>query len=147
ALRKTGHYAVAATGLYSGDAPDEETQLIKRLQYPSTVIMCDCGSVDRHATHPRYYGTWPRLLGRYVRDQNILTLEDAVRKTTALPATLLGMVDRGFLATGMAADIVVFDANTVADRATLDRPTLEPVGIRFVFVNGKMALRDGVATG
>ena len=91
------------------------------LQHPTSSVACDCGAVEREAAHPRYYGTFPRVLGRYVREQQALTWEDAVRKMTGLPAATVGMVDRGLLAVGMAADVVVFDPATVIDHATFER--------------------------
>jgi N-acyl-D-amino-acid deacylase len=124
-----------------------EADLVKILQHPASSIACDCGAVVRDAAHPRYYGTFPRVLGRYVREQQVLTWEDAVRKMTGLPAATIGMVDRGLLAAGMAADITVFDAATVVDHATFEAPMLPSAGIRFVLVNGRLALRDGQPTG
>ena len=116
-----------------------EADLVKILQHPTSSIACDCGAVVRDATHPRYYGTFPRVLGRYVREQKALTWEDAVRKMTGLPAATIGMVDRGLLAAGMAADVAVFDPATVIDHATFDEPMLPSDGIRFVLVNGRLA--------
>lgn len=124
-----------------------EADLVAILQHPTSSIACDCGAVAGGATHPRYFGTYPRVLGRYVREQHALTLEDAVRKMTGLPAATIGMVDRGVLAAGMAADVVVFDPAVVIDRATYEEPTLASAGIRTVVVNGQIALRDGTTTG
>jgi len=124
-----------------------EADLVKILQHPTTSIACDCGaSTDTHQ-HPRAFGSFPRVLGRYVRDTRALTWEDAVRKMTALPANTIGMLDRGFVATGMAADLTVFDPATVIDRATYDEPARLSEGIRLVLVNGVIALRDGRVTG
>ncbi|MGH9387254.1 MAG: amidohydrolase family protein, partial [Vicinamibacterales bacterium] len=97
--------------------------------------------------HPRFYGSYPRVLGRYVREQKIMSWEEAIRKSSALPAATVGLVDRGFISVGMAADIVTFDPNTVIDRATYEQPALPSEGIRHVLVNGRVALKDGVATG
>jgi N-acyl-D-aspartate/D-glutamate deacylase len=119
-----------------------EPDLVKLIQYPDAAIACDCGA-SINATHPRYFGTFPRVLGHYVRDSRALSLAEAVRKMTALPATIIGMVDRGFVAVGMAADLAVFDSAAVIDRATFERPMELPQGIRFVLVNGRVALRDG----
>jgi N-acyl-D-aspartate/D-glutamate deacylase len=125
-----------------------EADLIKILQHPTTSIACDCGSVaPGAATHPRYYGTFPRVLGRYVREQRVLTLEDAVRKMTGLPAATIGMADRGLLAVGMAADVVAFDPAAIVDHATFEEPTLPSEGVRWVFVNGTAAVQDGLPTG
>ena len=87
------------------------------------------------------------MLGRYVRDQHVLTWEDAVRKMTALPANTIGMIDRGFLAPGMAADVTVIDPATVIDHATYEDAGQLSEGIRIVLVNGRIALRDGMVTG
>jgi hypothetical protein len=125
-----------------------EDDLIKILQHPTTSIACDCGAATAgRATHPRYYGTFPRVLGRYTRDTKALTWPDAIRKMTLLPAATIGMVDRGAIAAGMAADITVFDPATVIDHATFEEPTLPSSGIRHVLVNGTLALRDGKVTG
>ena len=124
-----------------------EADLVKILQHPTASVACDCGAVAKNSAHPRYYGTFPRVLGRYVREQQALTWEDAVRKMTGLPAATIGMVDRGLLAAGMAADVVVFDPATVIDHATFESPMLPSQGIRTVIVNGQVALRDGAPTG
>ena len=123
-----------------------EADLVKILQHPTTSIACDCGAVVRDAAHPRYYGTFPRVLGRYAREQKALTWEDAVRKMSGLPAATIGMVDRGLLAVGMAADVTVFDPNTIIDHATFEEPMLPSEGIRLVLVNGRVVLRDGTPT-
>jgi hypothetical protein len=123
-----------------------EPDLVKIIQYPDAAIACDCGAT-RNATHPRYFGSFPRVLGHYVRESRALSLPEAVRKMTALPASIIGMVDRGFIAVGMAADLTVFDGATVVDRATFERPMEPAEGIRFVLVNGRVALRNGEPTG
>ena len=125
----------------------DERDLVALLQYHDAAIACDCGATTSSATHPRNYGTYPRVLGRYVRETQTLTWEDAIRKMTGLPASLAGMVDRGFLSVGMAADITVFDPATVIDRATYDDPAQYSVGIRHVLVNGRISLRNGAPTG
>ena len=114
-----------------------EADLVRILQHPTASVACDCGAVEREAAHPRYYGTFPRVLGRYVREQQALTWEDAVRKMTGLPAATVGLVDRGRLAVGMAADVVVFDPATVIDHATFEAPMEPSEGIRHVLVNGR----------
>jgi N-acyl-D-amino-acid deacylase len=124
-----------------------EADLVKILQHETSSIACDCGSVARDATHPRYYGSFPRVLGRYVREQQALTWEDAVRKMSGLPAATVGMIDRGLIAAGMGADVTVFDPATVIDHATFTEPMLPSDGIRFVFVNGRIAVRNGQPTG
>ena len=99
------------------------------------------------ATHPRAYGTYPRILGRFVRDQRILTLEDAVRKMTSAVADRLSIRDRGELREGMYADVMLFDPNTIIDKATYEKPHQLSVGVRDVFVNGVAVVRDGKVTG
>jgi N-acyl-D-aspartate/D-glutamate deacylase len=124
-----------------------ESDLVAILKHPNASVACDCGAVAAPATHPRYYGSYPRVLGRYVREQQVLSWEDAVRKMTGLPAATVGLVNRGLLAPGMAADIAVFDPATIIDHATFETPTAPPVGMRHVLVNGRVALKDGVPTG
>jgi N-acyl-D-amino-acid deacylase len=124
-----------------------EADLVKFLQFPNTAVACDCGATTNLRSHPRAFGSFPRVLGRYVRETRALTWEDAVRKMTALPATMIGIVDRGFIAIGMAADITVFDPATVIDRATYEQPDRLSEGIRFVLVNGAVALANGKVTG
>jgi N-acyl-D-aspartate/D-glutamate deacylase len=124
-----------------------EEDLVRILKYPAASIACDCGATLNTRQHPRAWGSFPRVLGRYVREQRVLTWEDAIRKMTALPANTIGMVDRGFIAPGMAADITVFDPNTVIDRATYEDPAQLSEGIRDVIVNGAVALRNGKPTG
>ncbi len=97
--------------------------------------------------HPRFYGTFPRVLGYYVRDQKVITLPDAIRKMTSLPAQITGLSDRGLLRPGMAADITIFDPVTVADKATFEEPSQYPVGIPFVIVNGTIVIDQGRHTG
>jgi N-acyl-D-aspartate/D-glutamate deacylase len=97
--------------------------------------------------HPRFYGTFPRVLGAYVREKHVLTLPDAVRKMTSLSATITGLTDRGLLRPGMAADITLFDPATVADKATFEDPMQYPVGIPFVIVNGTVVIDNGQHTG
>jgi len=93
--------------------------------------------------HPRAYGNFARLLGKYVRDEKVITLEEAVRRLTSLPATNLGLDRRGLLKKGYFADVVVFDPDTIADRATFDKPHQFAVGVRDVFVNGTQVLKNG----
>lgn len=124
-----------------------EADLVAILQHPTSSVACDCGAVSGEASHPRYYGSFPRVLGRYVREQQALTWEDAIRKMTGLPAATIGLVDRGLLATGMAADVVVFDPATIIDHATFEAPTLPSVGVHTVLVNGHVVLDRGAVTG
>ncbi len=100
----------------------------------------------KSSTHPRAYGNFARLLGKYVREEKVISLSEAVRRLTGLPATNLGLDRRGFLRTGMFADVVVFDPQTIADRATFENPHQYSVGVKHVFVNGVQVLRDGEHT-
>jgi len=97
--------------------------------------------------HPRAYGNFARVLGKYARDEKVITLPEAVRRLSALPATNLGLDHRGFVQDGMFADVVVFDPATIADRATFDKPHQYAVGMKHVFVNGVQVLKDGDHTG
>jgi dihydroorotase/N-acyl-D-amino-acid deacylase len=97
--------------------------------------------------HPRFYGTFPRVLGVYVREKKVLTLSDAVRKMTSLSAQITGLSDRGVLRPGMAADITLFDPKTVSDKATFENPLQYPVGIPYVIVNGVVVIDQGQHTG
>ena len=96
--------------------------------------------------HPRAYGNFARVLGKYARDEKVLTVSEAVRRLSALPATNLGLDHRGFIREGMFADVVVFDPATIADRATFDKPHQYAVGMKHVFVNGVQVLKDGEHT-
>lgn len=97
--------------------------------------------------HPRTFGTFPRIYAKYVREDHVLTLEDAIRKMTSLPANLLGLYDRGRIAPGMAADIVIFDPDKIQDTATFAKPAVYPTGIDAVLVNGTLAIDHGKSTG
>ena len=97
--------------------------------------------------HPRAYGNFARVLGKYARDEKVIALPEAVRRLSALPATNLGLDHRGFIQDGMFADVVVFDPATIADRATFDKPHQYAVGMKHVFVNGVQVLKDGEHTG
>jgi dihydroorotase/N-acyl-D-amino-acid deacylase len=96
--------------------------------------------------HPRAYGTFPRILSKYVREDKALSLEDAIRKFTALPAQRMRLTDRGVLKTGMWADVVVFDPATVRDRATFDNPNQLSEGMEYVLVNGVPVIDQGKMT-
>ncbi|MFB6160719.1 MAG: amidohydrolase family protein [Haloferacaceae archaeon] len=112
----------------------------------SEVVMIGTDGLFGGRPHPRVYGTFPRVLGRYVRDENVLSLPEAVRKMTSLPARTMGLSRKGLLREGMDADVVVFDPVAVADRATYDAPTRPPVGISHVFVDGEAVVDDGDPT-
>ena len=104
------------------------------------------GPLGAQSAHPRAYGTFPRILGRYVRDSGLMSLEFAVRKMTSLAAQRVGLLDRGLLRPGMFADVTVFDPATVADRATFEQPHQTSVGIEYVLVNGQTVLKRGQLT-
>src|SRR5436309_2302711 len=97
--------------------------------------------------HPRAYGNFARVLGKYVRDEKLIPMREAIRRLSGLPATNLALDHRGFLKQGMFADVVVFDAATIADRATFDKPHQYAVGMKQVFVNGVQVIKDGEHTG
>ncbi|MCC6935524.1 MAG: amidohydrolase family protein, partial [Thermomicrobiales bacterium] len=97
--------------------------------------------------HPRAYGTWTRVLGHFVRDEGVITLEDAIRKMTSSVADRLSIRDRGLLREGMLADVVIFDPATVRDNATFTQPHQLSTGIRDVWVNGGRVVKDGEHTG
>jgi dihydroorotase/N-acyl-D-amino-acid deacylase len=122
-----------------------------QLKRPWVVIGSDAGGQDPDSatglTHPRAYGTFARVLGKYVRTDGLLTLEDAVRKMTSATAARLKLRDRGLLREGMYADVVVFDPATIIDRATFERPHQLSVGVKYVFVNGMAVVSDGKHTG
>jgi N-acyl-D-amino-acid deacylase len=105
------------------------------------------GILARSSPHPRSYGTFARVLGRYVRERKALTLAEAIRKMTSLSASRLGLTDRGTLASGKKADIVVFDSATIADRATFEAPHQLATGVRWLLVNGTVVVDDGRHTG
>ena len=130
-----------------------EENLERILAHPLGMVCTDGGSfategpARRGNPHPRGLGTCPRVLGKYVRERKALTLEDAVRKMSMAPASRARLLDRGRVAKDLAADIVVFDPETVVDRATFEQPFQYPAGIQLVVVNGKVALRDGQRVG
>ena len=105
------------------------------------------GPMSESKSHPRAWGSFPRILGHYVRDEKLLPLEEAIRKMTSQPATRVGLRDRGVLRPGMAADVIVFDPARVRDVSTYDNPTHYAEGITHVIVNGQVEVRDGKFTG
>ncbi len=125
----------------------DEADVQANLRHPLVMIGSDGIPVLEGLPHPRLFGTFPRVLGRYVREQGLLTLEEAVRRMTSLPADTFGLAQRGRIVEGMYADLVLFDPETVADRATYDDPKQEPVGIVLVIVNGAIAYENGRHTG
>jgi N-acyl-D-amino-acid deacylase len=130
-----------------------EDNVRREVQLPWIAFGSDAGSMApegvflKSSTHPRAYGNFARLLGRYVREEGLVPLEEAVRRLTSFPAENLGLDRRGRLVPGHFADVVVFDPATVADRATFESPHQYAVGVRHVLVNGVLVLRDGEPTG
>ncbi|HEX9759450.1 MAG TPA: D-aminoacylase [Candidatus Acidoferrales bacterium] len=127
----------------------DEGDVERILRYPYTMVASDAGVIEfgRGAAHPRGYGTNARVLGRYVRERGVLRLEEAIRKMTSLPAQRFRLTDRGLVRPGMWADLVVFDAATVNDAATYEKPHAYSVGFRYVLVNGEVVVADGKHTG
>jgi dihydroorotase/N-acyl-D-amino-acid deacylase len=123
----------------------DEADVARIMAHPQVMVASD-GRLTRPGEgvpHPRSYGTVPRVLAHYVRDRGILTLEEAVRKMTTMPARRMGLTDRGAVAVGMKADLVVFHPVTVTDQATFAEPHRYPTGIAFVMVNGRLAVDRG----
>jgi N-acyl-D-amino-acid deacylase len=130
-----------------------EDNVKKQIRLPWVSYGSDAASMApegvfvKTSTHPRSYGNFARLLGKYVRDEHVIPLEEAIRKLTSLPAATLRIKDRGRLAPEYLADVVVFDPKTIADRATYEQPHQYSVGVRHVWVNGVQVLKDGEHTG
>jgi N-acyl-D-amino-acid deacylase len=130
-----------------------EENIKKQIRLPWVSFGSDAGSMApeepfiRSNTHPRAYGNFARLLGKYVREEKVISLQEAIRRLTSLPATNLGLDRRGLLRAGFYADVVVFDPKTIADRATFEKPHQYAVGVKHVFVNGVQVLKDGEHTG
>jgi N-acyl-D-amino-acid deacylase len=141
--------AFTSVAVFGMDEPD----VLLALQQPWVSINNDSqgtapdGILGQDHPHPRAYGTFPRILRKYVREEKRLTLEDAIRKFTSLPAQRMRLGDRGVLKRGMWADIVVFDPDSVRDRATFEKPNQLSEGMRWVLVNGVPVIADGKATG
>jgi len=131
----------------------DERDLRRALTHPAVMIGSDGSALAPYGElavgkpHPRSYGTFPRVLGEYAREQRVLTLPQAIQKMTQMPARRLGLKDRGVVAVGARADLVVFDARRVADRATYQEPHQYPAGIEHVLVNGRFVIKDGQHTG
>lgn len=131
---------------WPGSPEENEARLRHTLTHAQQMMATD-GIYTGRLTHPRGWGSYPRLLGRYVRQERWLSLEDAVRRATSFPAGRFGLHDRGLLRPGLAADLILFDPETVADRATYAEPRLAPVGIEYVVVNGVPVVSAGALTG
>jgi N-acyl-D-aspartate/D-glutamate deacylase len=130
--------------------PDIETAL----QFPWVSIGSDAGAALRAGDadvlglpHPRSYGTFPRVIKRYVKERGVLSLPEAIRMMTSWPATRMRLDDRGVIRSGLWADVVIFDLDRIDDRATYDEPVLYPEGIDYVLVNGQIVIEDGRHTG
>lgn len=139
-------YETGGAGMVYHSMSEDDVQRIMR--EPFTMIASDSGvrAFDEGVPHPRGYGNNARVLGRYVRELKLITLEDAIRKMSSLPAQTFGFRDRGMLREGFAADLVIFDEKTIGDRATFDNPHQYPVGISYVIVNGEVVLAAGQMT-
>ncbi len=130
-----------------------EENIRKQIRLPWVSFGSDGGSMApegvflKSGTHPRAYGNFARLLGKYVREEKVIPLEEAIRRLTSLPATNLKIKQRGRLAPGYFADVVVFDPATIQDHATFEKPHQYATGVRHVFVNGTQVLKDGEHTG
>jgi N-acyl-D-amino-acid deacylase len=130
-----------------------EDNIKKQIRQPWVSFGSDAASIApegvflRSSAHPRAYGNFARLLGKYVRDEKVISLTEAVRRLSGLPATNLGLDHRGFLKPGMFADVVVFNPQTIADLATFEKPHQLALGVKDVFVNGMQVLKDGAHTG
>lgn len=131
----------------------DEENIKRQIKLPWVSFGSDGGSMAtegvflKSSTHPRAYGNFARLLGKYVREEKVIPLAEAIRRLTSLPATNLGLAQRGLLKAGYFADVVVFDPQTIADRATFEQPHQYAVGMKHVFVNGAQVLKDGEHTG
>lgn len=159
-MRGTGPEATIIDLIVEDESPTsiaiflmDEDNVRRQIQIPWMSFGSDAeasepkGAFLLSSTHPRAYGNVARLLGRYVRDEKLITLPDAVRKLTSLPATNWGIRDRGLLKAGYFADVVIFDPATIADHATYEKPMQFATGVTNVFVNGRQVLKDGEPTG
>jgi N-acyl-D-amino-acid deacylase len=135
-------YEAGGAGMvYHGMSEDDVQRIMRE---PFTMIASDSGvrQIDESVPHPRGYGNNVRVLGHYVRELQLLSLEDAIRKMTSLPAQTFGFRDRGMVREGFAADLVIFDEKTIADRATFDKPHQYPVGMSYVIINGEVVFAN-----
>ncbi len=141
-MEAQGDVIISVGGFYEED-------MVDLLKQPWAMVASDAYPKFDEASvvHPRAYGTFPRIFGKYVREEGVLSLGDAVRKMTSAPAEFTGLKDRGRIEEGAYADLCVFDADTIVDRSTWAEPMLMPVGVEHVLVNGAFAIRDGEATG
>ena len=122
-----------------------DSDVANLMREPYNMIASD-GKIEiigEETPHPRAYGTYPRVLAKYVREEGLLSIEEAIRKMTSLPAQQMGFYERGVLRPGMVADIVVFDPVRIKDMATFEKPHQYAAGIQWVIVNGEIAAHDG----
>ncbi|WXJ94018.1 N-acyl-D-aspartate deacylase [Neomoorella carbonis] len=141
-------YTFSSWDLGSKNNSINEEDLILALQQPAVMIGSDSGLDNLgRAVHPRAYGNYPHILRTYVLDKGVISLEQAIHKMTAMPARRMGLKDRGLLAPGYKADVVAFDPGTIASRATRANPSQLATGVRWILVNGQVAVKDGQATG
>ena len=124
----------------------DKSDVQRIIKYPHSMIASD-GLPHDHHPHPRLWGTFPRVLGKYSREENLISLEDAVYRMSGKPAEVFGLSGRGEVAVGNFADMVVFNPDTVIDKADFENPMEPAAGIDAVFVNGQAVYRDGASTG
>ncbi len=141
-IEENGHISIV---LFSMNEDDMQRCLCHPLGCVGTdgLVFAPEGPLSRGKPHPRSYGTFPRVIGRYARDAGLMSVEEAVRKCTSLPASRLALTDRGLLKPEMKADLVIFDRATLIDTATFDNPHQYPRGIDYVIVNGQVAVGEG----
>ena len=125
-----------------------ENDVKQIMAHPQVMHASDGSTIEfgKAQPHPRNYGTFPRILGRYVRDKNVISLVESIRKMTKLPASVLRLKDRGEISKKYWADIVIFDSNKIIDNATWKEPHQYPSGISWVIINGKIVIDHGVYT-
>jgi N-acyl-D-amino-acid deacylase len=143
-LEDSGHTFTGGGGMGDDD-------IAAILKFPACVVTTDSYTMDESSTllkphHPRGYGSFAKVLGQFVREEKILSLEDAIRKMTSLPATFLGLIDRGIVRPGAWADLTVFDPDSIKNLSSFGKPDRYPSGIEFVLVNGVIAVEEGERT-
>ena len=138
-------YAGGGSGIYHCL---DEVDVKRLMAHPQVMHASDGSTIEfgKAQPHPRSYGTYPRILGRYVREQGVLSLSESIRKMTKLPASVLGLKDRGEIKSGYWADLVIFDPNTIIDNATFEEPHQYSSGISYVMVNGALVIENGKHT-
>jgi N-acyl-D-aspartate/D-glutamate deacylase len=141
-------YEYSSLDIGTGKSSISENDMMTAMKHQLVMMGSDSGlSTNGKASHPRAYGNYPRILGRYIRDKEVISLEKCIKKMTFMPAKRLGLNDRGVLKVGNAADITVFDFNNIIDKAERYAPNRYSKGVEHVFVNGKHALKNGKVTG